>query len=59
MWVVNMKVSEKDIDVVVTNIYNEHGENFTTLLAQGIKRIDINNLQMQIAIEQKESKPDA
>lgn len=54
-----MKVSEKDIDVVVTNIYNEHGENFTTLLAQGIKRIDINNLQMQIAIEQKESKPDA
>jgi len=46
----------KTLEISVENVYNEQGENFVTLLTQGIKKID---LQKQTVIEQKEETTNA
>jgi len=55
----SMKNNKKTLDFSVTNIYNEQGKNFSVLLSQGIKKLDLYNLQKQSVIKQKEETTNA
>ena len=54
IWVIYMTKNKKTLTIPIKNIYNEQAENFTTLLTQGIKKIDLYKLQKRLVIEQKE-----
>ena len=47
-----MITNKKQHDITVKNVYNEQGENFITLLTQGVKKVDLYNLQKQVAIKE-------
>ena len=53
-----MNKNKKHLEITVKNVYNKQDENFINLLTQGIKKIDLYNLQKQIVIKQREETTD-
>ena len=54
-----MNKNKKMLDIPIKNIYNEQGENFITLLTQGVKKIDLYKIRQRTVIKQKEEIPNA
>ncbi|MCL2838161.1 MAG: hypothetical protein FWE04_03720 [Oscillospiraceae bacterium] len=52
-----MVENKKRLTYTIENIYNEQGEKFIDLLAQGVKRLDLSNIQKRLVIKHKEDIP--